>query len=320
MTTYVNSIDLQHTTDTEFNQWVVAFVAGLTAIGLVQTADTGQTSFGSPEIARPGMGAKAGFQVWRFDDAIHAAGDPIIMRFDFGTSSDATTRPGIDFDVGTTTDGAGTITGSLADTMELETGMAPSSQGTGPIFMVHAEGFFGVYFSKGGPNPGSHPDVAWLTGFVCRSCDAAGVPNNEAFFVTTQQGNTGVNTAMEQNPIHQSVDYSSGNQYGTTITGQTIQSPFGFLPGGDDVRSYVDDDGNIAVFPAFGINPHPFPMPQLVFGWQSDVPENLTFTATVVGVTQRTYIAQPGRLLGFSGPVCVPEAELDEYIMGFMWE
>ena len=85
MTTYTNSINLQHTNDIEFNRWVSEFVTGLTAIGMIQTADTGQTSFGSPLISIPGSNTNAGFQIWRFDDAQHAAGNPLICRFDFGT-------------------------------------------------------------------------------------------------------------------------------------------------------------------------------------------------------------------------------------------
>ena len=322
MTTYQSSINLQHTTDIEFNHWVNRFVDGLTAIGMVQTADTGQTSFGSPLIPIPGTNTDAGFQIWRFDDAQHAAGNPLICRFDFGTDATAGDAA-IDITVGTTTDGAGTMTGSVADTFELHSNLAPATPKTGPIFMCHAEGFLGIYFGKGAMSNPAQPRIAWFTGFVCRSTDADGVPDSEAFFITTQHLGGGQTGVYEQCPAHQSVDYASGTVHGVVAVGNGVNPPFGFLPSSNFLSNNTATneaaDGSIAIFPCFGVNPHPFPVPQLVWGWAIDIPENLTFTATPVGTTQHTYMAQSGMLMGPNG-AAIEENQGINAMMAFIWE
>lgn len=95
-------------TNEEFRAWITAVHDALIAVGLVQTADTGQLDIAT--INKPGSGASvAGYRIYRFNDALQATA-PIFIKVQFGTASTAT-RAGLWFEVGTSTNGAGTIGG-----------------------------------------------------------------------------------------------------------------------------------------------------------------------------------------------------------------
>jgi len=322
MTTNTFSYNLDHGTDLSFNQWADRFSQALGDCGLVQTADTGQGTFnGSPLIVKPAANTIAAYQIWRFNDALATGSpqSPIFLKFEFGTDSSVATDARVDLTIGTGSDGAGTLTGSTSSTFEINNVATVSSPGSGTSFFTHSEGFLGIVFGLGGQQA-AQADMAWFACFVARSCDATGTPDGNAYFLSSQNGQASLTTSMETCPSHQSTDISSGTNYGTNVSTTGSVGPFGFLPGGDTVNAYVDTNGDVAVFPAFGINPHPFPMPQVVFGWLGDLARLTTFTATPIGTTQRTYVVFPGRLFGGSGPVCVDEGVITTYVMCFQWE
>ena len=79
------------------------------AVGLVQTADTGQINFGT---ANPGNNAthSAGYAIYRFNDSFQAS-YPCFIRVDFGTDQSGLTYYGVGIwlTMATSTDGAGTL-------------------------------------------------------------------------------------------------------------------------------------------------------------------------------------------------------------------
>lgn len=101
--TKIAGAQAQWNTDAEFRADVLAIHNALKATGgLVQTADTGQTDFSANTRAAPG------YTVYRFDDA-HQGTYPLFLRIDWTPT--ATTRPGLTYTLGTSSNGSGTIGG-----------------------------------------------------------------------------------------------------------------------------------------------------------------------------------------------------------------
>jgi hypothetical protein len=96
--------------DAAFRAWGQAISAALAALGLVQTADTGQINWST--VTKPTVNATAqGYEVWRFADALQATA-PVYVKIEYGSATSSTTAPGIWVTVGTGSNGSGTITGT----------------------------------------------------------------------------------------------------------------------------------------------------------------------------------------------------------------
>jgi hypothetical protein len=96
--------------DATFRVWGSGLAAQIAAMGLVQTSDTGQINWAT--VTRPAIGALAGYEMWRFNDALQAT-KPVFIRLDYRISSGSVDRPALQPRVGTATDGAGTLTGQV---------------------------------------------------------------------------------------------------------------------------------------------------------------------------------------------------------------
>jgi hypothetical protein len=70
--------------DATFRAWGSGIAAQIAAMGLVQTSDTGQINWVT--VARPALNTIAGYEIWRFNDALQAT-KPVFIRIDYGTSS-----------------------------------------------------------------------------------------------------------------------------------------------------------------------------------------------------------------------------------------
>lgn len=104
------SIARSYTTDAEFRSVIAAFRQAFSDQGLVRTSDTGQID--PTTVVRPGtINTAAGYEIWRFNDALQAT-SPIFIKLEHGVGPSSTT-PSWWITVGTGTDGAGTITGVI---------------------------------------------------------------------------------------------------------------------------------------------------------------------------------------------------------------
>lgn len=112
-------------TDADFRAWGSGIAAQIAAMGLVQTTDTGQINWAT--VARPAINTSAGYEVWRFADALQAT-KPVFIRLDYGISAVAD-RPRLIVRVGTGTDGAGTLTGQVGTAVTLQTSGASKTAG-----------------------------------------------------------------------------------------------------------------------------------------------------------------------------------------------
>lgn len=102
-----------HSTDALFRTWGSGMNAALVAVGMVQTADTGQVNWTT--VVRAANNSDAGYEVWRFNDALQAT-VPIFFKLYYGTDSNAG-RPRLRIELGTGSNGSGVITGTGAGTI-----------------------------------------------------------------------------------------------------------------------------------------------------------------------------------------------------------
>lgn len=99
--------------------------AGLAAIGLVKTADTGQVNWTT--VLKPAASnTQAGYEVWRFNDALQATA-PLFLRIGYGSGASNANWPSIWVSVGKGSDGAGTITSPLFSTVQCAANTMSSS-------------------------------------------------------------------------------------------------------------------------------------------------------------------------------------------------
>ena len=109
---------LDHTNDAGFRAWGSELSTKLAAVGLVQTADTGQINWTT--VTRPGSGASAGYEIWRFADS------SLYLKWEYGTGTAAAT-PMMWITVGTGSNGSGTLTGQLSTRSTIAQGVAANS-------------------------------------------------------------------------------------------------------------------------------------------------------------------------------------------------
>jgi hypothetical protein len=125
--------------DAAFRAWGQAISTALAALGLVQTADTGQINWST--VTKPTVTATAqGYEVWRFNDALQATA-PIYVKIEYGSATSSFTAPGVWVTVGTGSNGAGTITGTdIANVSGAVTGRLACLQngGTGSTAISYA--------------------------------------------------------------------------------------------------------------------------------------------------------------------------------------
>jgi hypothetical protein len=102
MTVASSTSPINHTSDAGFRAWGSEFAAKLAAVGMVQTADTGQINWTT--VTRPGGGTMAGYEIWRFANSF------IYIKFQYGTGASAN-QPEIQSQAGSGSNGSGTLTG-----------------------------------------------------------------------------------------------------------------------------------------------------------------------------------------------------------------
>ena len=104
------SVQRSNSTDAFFRAWCVFIRDGFTDGGWIQTADTGQMNFTT--VTRPLLAnTLQGYALFRMDDALQGTA-PIVVKVSFGSGS-AANDPRVDVQIGTGSNGTGSITGSL---------------------------------------------------------------------------------------------------------------------------------------------------------------------------------------------------------------
>lgn len=135
-----NTIVHDITTDAGFRAWAQKIHDALAAVGLTNTADTGQINLAT--VATPAANATdAGYQIWRFNDADQAA-EPVFFKISYGRGGAATT-PRLSIQTGRGSDGAGNLTTASIQRQCTPT-TAPS--GNGFIHVGYRDGALAILF------------------------------------------------------------------------------------------------------------------------------------------------------------------------------
>lgn len=158
------------TTDTDYRAWGSAWSAALTAIGLIQTADTGQVNWTTVTIPALNTSTGAPYEVWRFDDALQATA-PVFVKFNYARNATGNIR--VVVTVGTGSNGSGTITGAL---------------------VLNAVYFFGDNTNSANGAPASTTYCSYGTGYLT-IISGSGNPCMGALVIERTEDSTGTATA-----------------------------------------------------------------------------------------------------------------------------
>lgn len=97
------------------------------AVGLVQTADTGQINLSTA--VRAAVSTPVGYEIFAFNDALQAT-YPVYIKVEYGMGT-SSNYPGIWITVGNSTDGAGTLNGYKTSRYYLSTGGTSTTGSSG---------------------------------------------------------------------------------------------------------------------------------------------------------------------------------------------
>lgn len=121
MTTSTSSLTFDFTSNANFRSWGSSISSSLVTCGLVLTSDTGQINWTTVTI--PGTSASTtsfGYEIYRFSDTLQST-KPVFIKLEYGASSYSTSGgsnywawPVLWVTVGTGTNGAGTLTGTVS--------------------------------------------------------------------------------------------------------------------------------------------------------------------------------------------------------------
>lgn len=267
------STPIEHSSDATFRVWGSDLSSKFAAAGLVQTADTGQINWAT--VTRPGAIAFAGYEIWRFADALQAAA-PVFVKVEYGTSNNAAT-PALRLSVGTATNGAGTLTGLVTSQLLSYAATTLASTTTNyPSYITHSPGFFGLAFKLGAASGGTLS----LMGFtVQRSVNNSGTPTATAVMLITGGGSN-----QETSPSLVSMINYATSQVTNTMDGNDL----GIIP----MRltsSLVGLDPQI--FLTWMALPKMTPNIGTCVYIKAEVPNGTEFDLALVGTTPRHYIA-----------------------------
>lgn len=150
MTTSLASVAADMSSDAGFRTWGLQFNSQLAAVGLVQTADTGQINWST--VVRGSANTIAGTEMWRFNDT-QQTGCPIFLQFSYGNQG-GPTSPAITVQVGSGSNGAGTLTGPLSTSMSVNSSAYYSGQDSTsrPWAFCLANGQLSIETWGGSPN------------------------------------------------------------------------------------------------------------------------------------------------------------------------
>lgn len=272
MTTATSSSRVRHDSDATFREWGLEFKTKLLAVGLVQTADTGQIDWTT--VTRPATNTEGGFETYRFADASQS-GAPIFIRFGYGTGS-GTTTPRIQWTVGTGTNGSGTITGTAPFTVgSLFSGGAETTDTLRNSYFCHADSALTIVWKVGA-------NVQFVA-VIQRTVDSSGAGDTVGAMVLNL-ANSFLTTACMK---------FSGTQVITAKKNAVVdcqichwpQSPTASLTGSDQQAAT-----------SFGIYPRVQPHIGCVGVINSEFVGGTTFSDTPVGTTPHTYVVGPALL------------------------
>lgn len=275
MTTQYWSSVISMADTTATRAWGAELKAKMAAAGVVQTADTGQVDWAS--VARPAAANLIiGYEIWRLPDS------SLYFKMEYWTGvTTVTNSPQFWLTVGTGSDGAGGITGTISTRTNLANVAQAISSATTPraSYCCCTADFFGLAFKVAGA--ATTPSVFGFS--IEKFVDVTGAATTDGFVVRMM----GLSTTALQ--IVQAVRTASP----ATVFAAT--TAFCLVPA--NVTASADELGNNQVFL------HSHPSPRGIFGnftctvIVAEVALGNTFSVALVGATAKTFMGL-GNALG----------------------
>lgn len=263
MAKFTSNTPLDMTNDTTFRAWTQELDGAITGCGAAHSADTGQVDLTT--VTRPaGSSTSAGYKIYElFSGAVY-------LKLEFGTYSPAASAYQIWVTIGTSTDGAGDITGT-AISRNGWTGTHTTSNFNSYV-CYDASHCLVIGYKCGISSTNDCFDLV-----IARTVDSAGSPTAEGVLICVS-GRGG---------------YLSTGSF--SITSGEVNNPNSlyascFLPFYTSATDGGEGLGNTYVYPQFAALPHIVPTIGSVVALSSEAPVNSTFTTTVMG-TSRTFVA-----------------------------
>lgn len=280
MTTASYTSRIRHDSDAVFREWAQELHDALVAVGCTQTADTGQINFTT--VTRAGVNADAGYSIYYMNDSIHAT-EPCYFKIYWGTYA-ATDRPRIRIEIGTGSDGSGTITGgTTARIITSQAGSTFNTDTTYPTYVCMARGCLSVAWKVG-----RSATVYAHAGFIiARSCDNTGAADGGGWFVVYHNNSSGTTTAV----VWQT--YDAVNNAWTTTGGNYPFLLFPYLATSGSGSGYGDAQATVIFINIDRIRP----IATLCGYATTDLTASNTVSLTTVGSTAFTFMAYE-RFLG----------------------
>jgi len=273
MTTAQFTSPFDSDTDANFRAWGSEISTQLAAVGLTQTADTGQIDWTTASIS--GYPGSVGYEIWRFNDSLQGT-TPIFVRIDYGaTGAEA---PYMAITVGTGSNGAGTINGATKSNLQnIAVASSPVASIAYPSWICYnpALGFLGVALKLG-----INSNSEWGIGFLInRTADTSGAPTADGFntWCLNQIGQSMY--GQFQNPGQVIRLPTDGSFVAVNTTGWPMGLPSSFA------------GGNTQAVPLFQLQPAIQVAANMCMVIRNEVPNGTTFSLNIVGLTPRTFVS-----------------------------
>ena len=259
-----------HTSDVAFRAWGSELSGKLSAVGMIQTADTGQINWST--VVRAGTTSDAGYEIWRFDDTQQSTA-PIYLKLLYGTGA-TTSAPRLGYQVGSGTNGAGTINGQNTAVTYAYAGGTPAVVSKNS-FISYSDGFFGLVHKQAGYTSSFTAAV-----FIARTVSSTTqTPNATGASVYMHTSNNNV-------PNYYQIRFAStasNTLYSTAATwsGCAVPGTAASSLTSSGSRAYMHQSFTPAISPLIGmctVN-------------VNDIPKWTKFTTTLFGSTPRTYVS-----------------------------
>lgn len=279
---------IEHSTDAGFRAWGSELSSKLAAVGLVQTADTGQINWTT--VVRPVTAALAGYEIWRTADS------SMFFKISYGSNSSTAGFPRIDMQFGTGSNGSGTLLNpSVAVTCSNSTSniTAGAASSASPSYISASNDHLTLVWKVGSVSAGVGPSFF----AIAKTVDAAGAYTNEgvAMVYVTSASQSSILGVRWSAPIQQ----IAANVYWSLAAGNLAST------GGA---------GNIQIYPTWMANPEMRPFMGISLFRLTEITGFNTYTVQMVGSVNKTYLAVPpaGNNYGFLQSAL--------YGMGFLYE
>lgn len=274
MTTLLITTDsyVDHASAANFRLWGSTISAHLAALGLVQSADSGQINWTT--VALPTVtNTAAGYEIWKFNDSLFAT-NPIYLKVQYGTDN-ALGRPATWITVATGTNGAGVLTGSISSQVLMTNGGNPVANNLYVSRGCFVNGFLTVDFYRDAY--GNSGNIISLLRFcVSRTVDDSGTPSGDGYVLTTKP----IGVAAQMQPV---------NVAKNTVGGASLLHTC--VPGNFNSTLTDDTPGNYQAFKPYVLFPKMRPVYGLCSVFGAEAGRDVQFGAILIGTTSHNYIA-----------------------------